>query len=47
MKPIIMLCRNCMDDKMDAVYKMVDSLGLVLKTDEKEKRKKDLFKCVF
>jgi elongation factor 2 len=36
-----------MDDKMDAVYKMVDSLGLVLKTDEKEKRKKDLFKCVF
>jgi len=47
MKPIIMLCRNCMDDKMDAVYKMIDSLGLVLKTEEKEKRKKDLFKCVF
>jgi elongation factor 2 len=47
MKPIIMLCRNCMEGKMDAVYKMIESLGLSLKTDEKEKRSKDLFKCVF
>ena len=47
MKPIIMLCRNIMEGKMDAVLKMVEQLGLVLKTDEKEKRGKDLFKCVF
>jgi len=47
MKPIIMLVRNCMDGNMDAVFKMVESLQLTMKTDEKEKRGKDLFKCVF
>jgi elongation factor 2 len=47
MKPIIMLCRNTMEGKMDQVLKMCEQLGLTLKTDEKEKRGKDLFKCVF
>jgi elongation factor 2 len=32
---------------MDQVLKMCEQLGLTLKTDEKEKRGKDLFKCVF
>jgi elongation factor 2 len=47
MKPIIMLVKNCMDANMEAVIKMCEQLGLTLKTDEKEKRGKDLFKCVF
>lgn len=47
MKPIIMLVRHCMNGQMEDVFKMVNSLGLTLKTDEKEKRGKDLFKCVF
>jgi elongation factor 2 len=47
MKPIIMLCRNCMDNKFEAVFKMLEQLNIVLKADEKEKRNKDLFKCVF
>jgi elongation factor 2 len=47
MKPIIMLCRNTMEGKMDQVLKMCEQLELTLKTDEKEKRGKDLFKCVF
>ena len=32
---------------MDQVLKMCEQLELTLKTDEKEKRGKDLFKCVF
>jgi elongation factor 2 len=47
MKPVIMLCRNIMEGKLEAVWKMVESLGLVVKTEEKEKRNKDLFKCIF
>lgn len=47
MKPVIMMCRNIMDGKLDAVWKMLDQLNIVLKHDEKEKRLKDLFKCVF
>jgi len=47
MKPVIQLCRNIMDEKLDAVWKMLDQLNIVLKTEEKEKRKKDLFKCVY
>jgi elongation factor 2 len=47
MKPVIMLCRNIMEGKLEAVWKMVESLGLVIKADEKEKRTKDLFKCIY
>lgn len=47
MKPVIMLCRNIMEGKLEAVWKMVESLGLFVKTEEKEKRNKDLFKCIF
>jgi elongation factor 2 len=47
MKPVIMMCRNIMDGKLDAVWKMLDQLNITLKAEEKEKRMKDLFKCVF
>jgi len=41
------MCRNIMDGKLDAVWKMLDQLNITLKAEEKEKRMKDLFKCVF
>jgi len=47
MRPVIMLCRNIMDGKMDAVNKMLTQLGITLKTEEKHKQGKDLFKCVY
>jgi len=47
MRPVIMLCRLIMDDKVDGAFKMIDSLGIQLKNEEKEKRRKDLFKCVY
>jgi elongation factor 2 len=47
MRPVIMLCRHIMNGNLDAVWKMLESLNIVLKNDEKEKRMKDLFKCVF
>jgi elongation factor 2 len=47
MKPVIMLCRHIMEGNLDAVWKMLESLNITLKTEEKEKRNKDLFKCVF
>ena len=47
MRPVIQLCRNIMNGNLDAVWKMLESLGITLKTDEREKRMKDLFKCVF
>ena len=47
MRPIIQISRNIMSDNLDAVWKMLDSLNIVLKTEEKEKRQKDLFKCIF
>ena len=47
MKPVIMMCRNIMEGNLDAVWKMLDSLKITLKTEEKEKRNKDLFKCIF
>lgn len=47
MKPIIMLVRNCMDGKMEDVTRITEQLGITLKAAEKEKRGKDLFKCVF
>jgi len=36
-----------MDGQLDAVWKMLDNLNIVLKHEEKEKRLKDLFKCIF
>jgi len=47
MKPVVMLVRQIMKGDLEAAFKMVETLGLTLKTDEKEKRGKDLFKCVF
>jgi len=47
MRPVIMLCRNIMNDNLDGVWKMLETLNIVLKTDEKDKRSKDLFKCIF
>jgi elongation factor 2 len=47
MRPVIQLCRNIMNDNLDAVWKMLETLGIDLKNDEKDKRAKDLFKCVF
>lgn len=47
MRPVIMLCRNIMNENLDAVWKMLESLNIVLTTVEREKRMKDLFKCVF
>jgi elongation factor 2 len=47
MKPVIMLCRNIMEHNKDAWEKMLVSLGITLKGDEKDKVGKDLFKCVF
>jgi len=41
------MARNTMNDNLDAVWKMVESLGITMKSEEKEKRGKDLFKCVF
>jgi len=47
MKPVIALCRNIMEEKLDAVWKMLEQLQITLKHEEKEKRRKDLFKCIF
>jgi len=47
MRPVIQLCRNIMNGNIEAVWKMLETLNIVLRSDEKEKRAKDLFKCVF
>ena len=47
MKPVIQLCRNIMNGNLDAVWKMLESLNIVLKAEEKELRMKDLFKRVY
>jgi len=47
MEPVIRLCRNIMDGNKEAVMKMLVTLNINLRTDEKEKQGKDLFKCVF
>jgi len=47
MKPVIALCRNIMEEKLDAVWKMLEQLQITLKHEEKKKRRKDLFKCIF
>jgi elongation factor 2 len=46
MRPIIQMIRNVMAGELDAVWKMCESLGLVLKNDEKELRLKPLMKNI-
>jgi elongation factor 2 len=47
MEPVIRLCRNIMEGNKEAVWKMLVMLEITLKTEEKEKVGKDLFKNVF
>jgi len=47
MRPVIQLCRNIMNDNLDAVWKMLESLNINLKSDEKDLRQKDLFKRIY
>jgi elongation factor 2 len=47
MEPVIRLCRNIMDGNKEAVNKMLVTLEINLKTEDKEKQGKDLFKTVF
>ena len=47
MRPVIQLARNIMEEKLEAVWKMLTSLGITLKNDEKELRGKLLFKKIF
>jgi len=47
MEPIIRLTKNIFDGNKEAVFKMLGHLEIVLKTEEKDKIGKDLFKCVF
>jgi hypothetical protein len=47
MEPVIRLCRNIMEGNKEAVFKMLTHLEINLKSEEKEKQGKDLFKCVF
>lgn len=47
MKPVIMLCRNIMDGKLDVAWKMLESLNIELSSEEKELRLKALMKCVY
>ena len=47
MRPVAQLARAIMDGKLDVVWKMLETLLITLKVEEKEKRGKDLFKCVF
>jgi len=46
-RPVIQLCRNIMNGNLDAVWKMLETLNINLKADEKDKRMKDLFKCIY
>jgi elongation factor 2 len=47
MDPVVKLCRNIMDGNKEAVFKMLTSLEINLKPEEKERVGKELFKCVF
>ena len=47
MRPVIQLCRNIMNSNLEAVWKMLETLNITLKAEEKELRLKDLFKRVF
>jgi len=48
MKPVIQLCRNSMDETKKAeTFKMLESLNIQLKADEKELVGKAFMKCIF
>merc|ERR1719273_2450722 len=47
MRPVSQLARSIMEGKLEQVWKMLETLNITLKVEEKEKRGKDLFKCVF
>ena len=47
MEPVIRLCRNCMEGNNEAVDKMLQTLEITLKNEEKELKGKDKMKCVF
>jgi len=47
MKPVITLCRNIMDGNLDIVWKMVETLGITLKNDEKQLQGKLLMKNIY
>jgi len=47
MEPVIRLCRNIMEGNQEAVNKMLTILEINLKTEDKDKKGKDLFKTVF
>jgi len=47
MRPVAQLARAIMEGKLEVVWKMLTTLNITLKAEEKEKRAKDLFKCVF
>jgi len=47
MRPIIQLCRNVMDNNREAVWKMLESLGIKLSAEEKTLEGKPLFKNIF
>lgn len=47
MRPVSQLARAIMEGKLEQVWKMLETLEITLKVEEKEKRAKDLFKCVF
>lgn len=41
------LMKNIMDDNKEAVFKMVNALGIKLDSDEKELTRKNLIKAIF
>ena len=47
MEPVIRLCRASMNGEMDKVDKMLTTLELTLKTDERTLQGKHLMKCIF
>ena len=38
MRPVIQLCRNIMNGNLEAVWKMLETLSITLRADEKEMR---------
>jgi elongation factor 2 len=47
MDPIIRLVKNIMSDNKEATFKMTDTLGIKLSSDQKEMNGKHLLKAVF
>ena len=46
MRPIIQLIRNVMDDNLDAVWKMLETLNVTLTSEQKDMRQKPLMKII-